>query len=70
MRRESISSELLMCGGGVAVFFVASCGYIYICMYMAHVVFYVCCRECVEICGNICYVTGSLLNIVVLALDC
>ena len=41
MRRGSISSELLMCGGGVLMHRDNRC------MYMAHVCFYVCCSDCV-----------------------
>ena len=26
------------------------------CMYMAHVCFYVCCSDCVGVCGNVCRV--------------
>ena len=26
------------------------------CMYMAHVCLYVCCSDCVEVCGNVCCV--------------
>ena len=39
---------------------------IYTCMYMAHVCFYVCCRDCVGVCGNLCCVAA----VVFLALDC
>ena len=28
------------------------------CMYMAHVCFYVCCSDCVWICGNVCCVAA------------
>ena len=28
------------------------------CMYMTHVCFYACCSDCVEVCGNVCCVTG------------
>ena len=24
------------------------------CMYMAHVCFYICCSDCVGVCGNVC----------------
>ena len=62
VRRGSISSELLMCGGGVRVFcYCASCGYMHRdnrCMYMAHVCFYVCCSDCVGVCGNVCCVAA------------
>ena len=38
-------------------FVIASCGYMprdNICMYMAHVCFYVCSNECVGVYGNVC----------------
>ena len=28
------------------------------CMYMAHVCFYVCCSDCVGVCGNVCCVVA------------
>ena len=28
------------------------------CMYMAHVCFYVCCSDCVGVCGNVCCVAA------------
>ena len=31
-------------------------------MYMAHVCFYVCCSDCVEVCGNVCCVAAVLKN--------
>ena len=31
-----------------------------ICMYMAHVCFYVCCSDCVGVCGNVCCVAAVL----------
>ena len=51
MRRGSISSEMLMCVGGVRSIFIASCGYIHRnnkCMYMAHVCF----KSVVVTCGG------------------
>ena len=33
------------------------------CMYMAHVCFYVCCSDCVGVCGNVCCV-AALFKIV------
>ena len=48
VRRGSLSSELLMCGVGVRSILLLPC--VARCletMYMAHVCFYVCCRECV-----------------------
>ena len=58
MRRESLSLELLMCGGGVQVFVIASCGEMTIdnrCMYMTHICFYVCCIDSVGVCGKVCF---------------
>ena len=73
MIRGSISSELLMCGGGVRRIFllplVARCLdmllllYMYVCMYMAHVCFHVCCSDCVGSVGKF-VVLRSLLKIV------
>ena len=42
-RRGSISSELLMCGGGVRSILPRNNR----CMYIPHVCFYVCCSGCV-----------------------
>ena len=40
------------------------------CMYMAHVCFYVCCSDCVGVCGNVCCVAAvvkdSVFSLVVL----
>ena len=52
MRRGSISSKLLMCGGDVCSILLlplVARGNIY--MYMAHVCFYVCCGDCVGVYG-------------------
>ena len=64
MSRGSISSELLMCGGGVCsillLFLVARCLetlYVWIC-HMVYVCFYVCCSDCVGVCGNVCCVVA------------
>ena len=61
VRRGSISSELLVCGGGVRSILllplVARCLYNR-CVYMAHVCFYVCCSDCVGVCGNVCCVAA------------
>ena len=47
-RRGSISSELLMCGGGVcSILSLAHVARCLICKYMAHFCCYVCCCECV-----------------------
>ena len=32
------------------------------CMYMAHVCFYVCCSDCVRVCGNVCCVAAVVKN--------
>ena len=58
VRRGSIFSELLMCGG---VF----CYCLLMprdnrCMYMAQVCLYVCCSNCVGVCGNVCCVADSI----------
>ena len=55
VRRRGISSELLMCGGGVRSILLLSL--VARCMYMAHVCFYVCCSDC-GVCGNICCVAA------------
>ena len=56
VRRGSISSELLVCGGGVRSILllplVARCLETIDCVYMAHVCFYVCCSDCVGVCGE------------------
>ena len=67
MNQESISSELLMYGGGVRsillLSLVARCiETIYICTYMVHVCFYVCCSYCVGVCGNVCCVAAIVKN--------
>ena len=58
VKRGSISSELLMCGGGVRSILllplVARCLEITYCLYMAHICFYICCSDCVGVCGNVC----------------
>ena len=61
MRRGSISSELLMCGGGVRnivlLSLVAGCiETIDVCIW--RMLFYVCCSDCVGICGNVCCVAA------------
>ena len=40
------------------------------CMYMAHVCFYVCCSDCVGVCGNVCCVASVFKDSAFLALDC
>ena len=39
------------------------------CMYMAHVCFYVCCSDCVCVCGNVCSVSAVVKYSVCLALE-
>ena len=39
------------------------------CMYMTHVCFYVCCSDCVGVCGNVCCV-AAVVNDSFLALEC
>ena len=66
VRRGSISSELLVCGGGVRSILllplVARCPRDNRCVYMAHVCFYVCCSDCVGVCGNVCCVAAVVKN--------
>ena len=61
VRRGSLTSELIMCDGGVHSILilplVARCLETIICMYMAHACFYVCCNDCVGVCGNVCCVS-------------
>ena len=53
-------------------FVIASCGWMLRdnrCMYMVHVCFYVCCSDCVGVCGNVCCVAAIVENSV-LPLEC
>ena len=66
VRRGSLSSELLVCGRGVRSILllphVARClETIDVCIY-AHVCFYVCCNDCVGVCGNVCCVAAIVKN--------
>ena len=74
VRRGSISSEMLMCGGGVRSIFllplVTRCLRDNRCMYMAHVCFHVYCSDCVGVCGNVCCVAAVVKDRVFLALKC
>ena len=59
--------------GCAQYFVIASCGYMprdNICMYIAHVCFYVCCSDCVVFCGNVCCVAAVDIYSVFLALEC
>ena len=62
MRTGSLSSELLMCGGGVRSILLLPLGArcletIDVCMWRMFV-FYVCCGDCVGVCGSVCCVDG------------
>ena len=71
--RRGITSELLMCGGGarsiLVMPLVARCmETIDVCIW--HSLFYVCCGDCVGVCGNVCCVAAVVENSVFLALEC
>ena len=71
VRQGSLSSELLVCGGGVRsillLSLVARClETIDICIWRMFV-FYVCCRDCVGVCGNVCCVAAVVKNSIFLA---
>ena len=54
-----VSSELLVSGEGVcSILLLPLEARDNICMYMAHVCFYLWCSDCVGICGNVCCVTA------------
>ena len=55
MRRGSISTELLMCGGGVRSILLLTL--VARCLKTIDVGFYVCCNDCVGVCGNVCCVS-------------
>ena len=70
----SLSSELLVCGGGVRSILllplVARClETIDVCIRRMFVV-HVCCSDCVGVCGNVCCVAAVVKNSVFLALEC
>ena len=56
VRRGNTSSELLMYGGVVRN--VLLLPLVARCMYIAHVCFYICCSDCVGVCGNVCCVAA------------
>ena len=63
VRRGSLSSELLVCGGGVrSILLLPLMTRDNRCMYMAHVCFYVYCSDCVGVCGNVCCVAAVVEN--------
>ena len=73
VRQGSISSELLVCSGGVRSILLLPLVARWletICMYMAHVCFYGCCSDCVGVCGIVCCVAAVGKNSVFLALEC
>ena len=39
-------------------------------IYMAHACFYVCCSDCVGVCGNVCCVSAVVKIVFFLALEC
>ena len=58
VRRGNIYSELIICAQH---FVISSCGKMPSenrCVYMAHVCFYVCCNDCMGVCGNVGCVSG------------
>ena len=62
VRRGLISSELLMYGGGVRIILLLPLvtrflETIDVCIWRI-VCFYLCCSDCVGVCGNICCVAG------------
>ena len=66
VKRGSLSSELLVCGGGVRSILllplVARClETIDVCIWRMFV-FYVCCSDCVGVCGNVCCVAAVVKN--------
>ena len=68
VRQGNISSELLMCGGGVrSILLLSLVARDNRCMYMAQVCFYVCCIDCVGVCGNICCVAAIVKNSIFLS---
>ena len=67
VRRGSLISVMLMCGGGVRSILLLPLVARYLetidrCMYMAHGCFYVCCSVCVGVCGNVCCVAAVVKN--------
>ena len=71
--RGSISSELLMCSGGARsicycfLWLDALRQYMYV---YGTCLFYVCCGDCVGVCGNVCCVAAVVENSEGLALEC
>ena len=62
-RRGSLSSELLVCGGGVRsillLSLVARClETIDVCIWRMFIFMSVCCSDCVGVCGNVCCVAA------------
>ena len=56
----SVSSDLLMYGGGVRhILLLLLVARDNRCVYMVHVYFYVCCSDCVGVCENVCCVVSG-----------
>ena len=71
VRRGSISVDLLICGGGVrSIVLLPIVARHYRCMYMAHDCFYICCSDCVGVCGNVCCVAAVFKDSVLLVMEC
>ena len=66
VRRGRLSSELLICGGGVRSILLLPL--VAICLETIDVCLYVCCSECVGVCGNVCCVAAVIKNSVFLSL--
>ena len=65
MMHGSISTELLMCGGGahsILLLPLVARHRDNICMNMAYVCFHVCCGDCVGVCGKVCCVVAIVEN--------
>ena len=61
VRRGSLSSELLICGGGVrSILFMPLVPRDNRCMCMVHVCFYVHCSDCVNVCCVVAVVKNSV----------
>ena len=72
VRRESISSELLMCGGGAHSILILSLVTRYLKTINLYIwrMFYVCCSDCVGVCGNVGCVAAVVKDSGFLALEC
>ena len=73
VRREPISSDLVMCGGGVRSILLLPRVAIYretidVCIWCKFVL--LCCSDCVEVCGNVCCVAAVVEDSGSLAMEC